>query len=374
MRVGFVTVGNPARLTGGYLYHARVFALLRERGIVVEQRIASGAAQLVQAAQAAAFGAAFDPLRYDVVVVDALACVVCAPHLATWQAARPLIAMVHELPSIAAGAASDASAELALLHADLFITVSRHGAAVLANRGVSPERIRIVSPGRDRVEEPGARSQELEASVQQSDVPTFRSRGFAVPQFAVRSSPAPLLLCVAQWIPRKGIATLVAAWARRTARDGQLVLIGETDADAEYAAQVQAAIAGDASIQVLGAVDDATLAAAYRAADGFVLPSRYEGYGMVYAEALDYGLPIIACTVGPVPELVGDAAILVPANDVGALAAALDVLLTDPSRRATLAAAAHVRAAALPTWNATANDFAAALAAAIRSFRAGVRV
>ncbi|HZY56183.1 MAG TPA: glycosyltransferase, partial [Rubrobacteraceae bacterium] len=134
-----------------------------------------------------------------------------------------------------------------------------------------------------------------------------------------------------------------------------LELIGETDADPAYAASVRAAITDTtgASIVVSGPVDDAMLGAAYAAADLFVLPSRYEGYGIVYAEALALGLPVIACDVGPVPELVGgEAALLVPPGDIEALSGTLDLLLGDPALRGRMSAAAR-RAEHLPRWDDT---------------------
>ena len=101
LRVAFVTVGDTSRLTGGYLYNARVVAGLRQQGIAVEEVVASGASRTEQEASASRFD--FDPRRFDVLVVDALARVVCAPHLDSWRETRPVVAMVHELPSVAAG-------------------------------------------------------------------------------------------------------------------------------------------------------------------------------------------------------------------------------------------------------------------------------
>ena len=147
-----------------------------------------------------------------------------------------------------------------------------------------------------------------------------------------------------------------------------LELIGETDADPTYTASVRATIAGapDASIAVRGPVDDATLGAAYAAADLFVLPSRYEGYGIVYAEALAHGLPLIACDVGPVPELIGEeAALLVPPDDAGALSGALDLLLGDPALRGRMSAAACRRANCLPRWEDTVTAFGRVLEEAL---------
>ena len=167
-------------------------------------------------------------------------------------------------------------------------------------------------------------------------------------------------LCVAQWIERKGILTLVEAWTLRERKGAVLELIGETDADPDYAVQVRDAIeaAPRGSIVVSGCVDDAALGASYAAADLFVLPSRYEGYGIVYAEALAHGLPIIACDVGPMPELVGrKAAVLVRPDDRENLSAALDLLLGDPTLRVRMSAAATRRASRLPRWEHTVIGF-----------------
>lgn len=334
-KVAFVTVGDTSRLTGGYLYHARVFAALREKGIEVETLVASGAAPAEQEAAAPRLGSRLDPRRFDVIVVDALARIVCAPWLDVWRASRPVVAMVHELPSIAAG--GDREFEEPLLRADRLIAVSDHGRSILESRGVSAERIHVVSPGFDHLPPP--------------DVDAKRS---------VREDSPLHALCVAQWIPRKDILGLVRAWVARERPGTTLELIGETDADPAYAASVRTAIANasDSSIRVSGPVDDATLGASYAAADLFVLPSRYEGYGIVYAEALAHGLPVIACDVGPVPELVGeDAALLVPPDDVGALSGALDRLLGDGALRSRMSEAAYRRAESLPRWEDTTAGF-----------------
>lgn len=153
-------------------------------------------------------------------------------------------------------------------------------------------------------------------------------------------------------------------------------MIGETDPDPAYAATVCAAIADapDSSICVSGPVDDVTLGTAYAVADFFVLPSRYEGYGIVYAEALAHGLPVIACDVGPIPELVGEeAALLIPPGGTEVLAEALDLLLRDPTLRARMSTAAHRRAANLPRWEDTAAGFRQVLQEAlVEARRAGL--
>jgi glycosyltransferase involved in cell wall biosynthesis len=339
LRFAFITVGETSRLTGGYLYHARVFAGLREKGIEVETLVASGAAPAEQEAAVPRLGTSLDLRRFDAIVVDALARIVCAPWLDSWRASHPVVAMVHELPSIAAGGevAQEQEFEEPLLRADRLIAVSDHGRFILQSRGVSAERIRVVSPGLDHL------------SPTDAGVERFAREGSLV-----------RALCVAQWIPRKDILSLVQAWTARKRPGMTLELIGETDADPAYAASVRAAIAdaSDSSIHVSGPVDDATLGAAYSTADLFVLPSRYEGYGIVYAEALAHGLPIIACNVGPVPELVGEeAALLVPPDDVQALSGILDQLLGDPALRSRMSEAAYYRAEGLPRWEDATTGF-----------------
>ncbi len=341
MHVAFVTVGDTSRRTGGYLYHARVFAGLREEGIEVEEIVARGASPAEQEAAASRLGSSFDLGCFDVIVVDALARIVCAPHLDRWREALPVVAMIHELPSVAAGCGGDAAREREfeepLLRADRLIAVSHHGRSILQSRGVPAGRIHVVPPGFDRLSPPDA--------------------SLGPP---VRDDATVRVLCVAQWIPRKGVLELVRAWTARERSGAMLDLIGETDAEPVYADSVRAAIAGspDPSIIVRGPVDDATLGAAYAAADLFALPSRYEGYGIVYAEALAHGLPVIACDVGPVPGLIGEeAALLVPPDDAGVLSRALDLLLEDSVLRARMSAAARRRANYLPRWEDTVAGF-----------------
>ncbi len=336
VRVAFITVGDTGRKTGGYLYNGRVISGLRRRGLGIEEVVAGGASPDEQRKAAPRLGSTFDPSRFDTIVVDALARIAVAPHLDRWRAFRPVVALVHELPSVAGGesVARERDYEELLLRADGLVAVSDHGKNLLRDRGVSLRRIHIVPPGFD-------------------GIPV----GHGSPDH--RGGPV-RALCVAQWIPRKGILTLVEAWTLQERRGAVLELIGETNVDPDYTARVRAAIdaAPRASIVESGCVSDASLGASYAAADLFVLPSRYEGFGIVYAEALAFGLPIIACDAGPVPELVGrEAGVLIRPNDRDDLSAALDLLLGDPALRAKMSDAANRRASHLPCWEDTVAGF-----------------
>jgi hypothetical protein len=183
---------------------------------------------------------------------------------------------------------------------------------------------------------------------------------------ATGGNDPPVLLTVGAVIPRKGHDVLVGALARLGDLPWRSVVVGSLDRAPATARALerQIARAGLAGrITLTGALDDAALAEAYHGADVFVLPSRYEGYGMVFAEALAHGLPVIACRAGAAADTVpAGAGILVDVDDEAALAEALRSLLADPSRRQTLARAARRHAAGFPSWQDTARRVATVLA------------
>jgi glycosyltransferase involved in cell wall biosynthesis len=333
LRVAFVTVGDTDRLTGGYLYNRRLLEGLAENGVGVDQVVPCGADPAEQAEASAGFGDAFEPARFDVLVVDALARIVVAPHLDGWRSARPVVALVHELSGVAdpTTAERERPFEGPLLRSDRLVAVSGHGEKALLDKGVPAGRVVVVRPGFDGLE------------------PCMGG---------ARGGGTTRVLCVAQWIPRKGVLDLVRAWRAEEGPGAVLDLVGETDADAGYAAEILEAASEDPSVIVRGPVEDETLAGLYASADLFALPSRYEGYGIVYAEALSFGLPVVACDVGPVPEVTGrEAALLVPPGDTDALSGALGRLLSDTGLRQKMSVAAPRRAASLPRWRETVEGF-----------------
>jgi len=158
---------------------------------------------------------------------------------------------------------------------------------------------------------------------------------------------------------------LVAALALLKDLPWRLVIAGDRTRSPDCARRLDQEIArldlGD-RITFLGAVAPEQLAVLYSTADLFVLPSRFEGYGMAYAEAIAHGLPIVATNAGAISETVpAGAGVLVPPDDFGALAAALRRLIECPGERMTLAAGARGAAETLPSWRESAALFARVL-------------
>jgi glycosyltransferase involved in cell wall biosynthesis len=152
----------------------------------------------------------------------------------------------------------------------------------------------------------------------------------------------PGILCVAHLYPRKHVAGLLEAVARiRRAAILRVVGVGP---ELERLKSLAARLRLQGRVEFAGQVSYERLAAEYRRATVFCLPSRQEGFGIVFLEAMAAGLPIVAARAGAVPEVLGgDGGVLVPPGDPAALAAALERLLGDSALRAKLSDAGLVR-------------------------------
>jgi glycosyltransferase involved in cell wall biosynthesis len=173
------------------------------------------------------------------------------------------------------------------------------------------------------------------------------------------------LLAVGSVVPRKGYDVLVAALARIPDLGWRLVIAGDRERSLETVRRLDAEIANlglAGRISFAGAVAPQRLMQLYAAADLFVLPSRFEGYGMAYAEAIAHGVPVVGTQAGAVPQTVpAGAGVLVPPDDVEALAAVLRRLIASPSERERLAAGARAAAVTFPSWQDSAGLFARVL-------------
>jgi len=170
------------------------------------------------------------------------------------------------------------------------------------------------------------------------------------------------ILAVGAVTPRKGYDGLIAAAARNADLNWRIDIAGSTDRAPDHvrALQSQIAQAGLSSRVILhGAVSDDILQRLYHEADLFVLASHYEGYGMVLAEAMVRGLPIVTTTGGAASETVPDtAALKVPPGNTCAMARALRQAIGDGDLRRRLSHGAWAAASQLPSWTDTVDTIA----------------
>jgi glycosyltransferase involved in cell wall biosynthesis len=159
---------------------------------------------------------------------------------------------------------------------------------------------------------------------------------------------APFMLYVGTPEWRKGfdVALEAAAIVQATQPQMQLVVTGSLGEWAGRAGTQQ-------RVRALNFVDEATLAALYRACTALVFPSRYEGFGLPVLEALSYGAPVVASDASAIPEAGGNAVRYVPEGDASATAAAVLDVTANPHATARLRELGLARAASM-TWADTA--------------------
>ncbi len=345
-RLWFLVPGDLDSPTGGYRYDRRILAGLRALCWRVEHcRLADSFPDLGPDAVEQARSVLASIPDWGTVVVDGLA-FGALPGLARLEGGRlRLVALVHHPLAEEIGLAAERAAELrraesqALAAARLVLVTSPSTAGLLGGYGVPMQRIRVVEPGTD---------------------PAPASRG---------SQDGTLqLLCVAALVPRKGHDLLLRALAPLGDRPWRLTCIGSQGRDPDWARGLLALrdrLGLDDRVTFAGVLDDAALGRHYAESDLFVLATRFEGYGMVFAEAMARGLPILATRAGAVAETVPpEAGLLVPAEDPQALAAGLRRLIDDAGLRRRLAAGSRAAGLRLPTWPQAVAAFAAVCAEA----------
>jgi glycosyltransferase involved in cell wall biosynthesis len=160
--------------------------------------------------------------------------------------------------------------------------------------------------------------------------------------------------------PRKGLPVLVDAFDAIASRDRDLHLVvaGQAGWGVDEFDDACNRAVNRVRIRRLPYVSPGDRAALLTGATVFAYPSKYEGFGISPLEAMTVGTPVVATTAGAIPEVVGNAAVLVPVDDRDALATALERVLSDDSLRADLVARGTERVRRYP-WDATARELAA---------------
>jgi glycosyltransferase involved in cell wall biosynthesis len=265
------------------------------------------------------------PLARSIGRVD----VVHAPSVAVPGRGRtPLVVTVHDAAAELYPEAFTAhgrrfhalGVRAAARRADLVIAVSQAAAdEVVAHTPIRAERIRVVHHGVDAP---------VVSAVERQDL--LGARGLADRDY---------LLWVGSLEPRKDVATFLSALVRLRTRGiatPAVVLAGFRGwLNADLVSDEARRVLGDDLIHV-GEVSDRDLWALYGGAMLLALPSRHEGFGLTAVEAMTQGTPVVCSDLPVTREVLGPAAVRVPAGDVGAWADAIEDLVSDPARRRQL--------------------------------------
>jgi len=366
--IHFAIPGSIQRRTGGYNYDRHVIRGLRERGrfvrlyelddpFSVAGMDASSVAQRRKAERTA--GKMISSLPDGaVLIIDGLALPAFESRLRRDVVRLCVVALIHHLLADETGL--EAAEKYALQEVEQrslgvmrhVVVTSRATAAAVRSLGVSGTKISVVEPGTNQPE------------VLLRTTPGTRP-GTKMAKHECGANGVIELISVGALIPRKGHLTLLQALAPHRSMAWRLTCFGSLDADLQEVAKIRALIEREDltdRVNLAGEVDDKDLHIAYSDADIFVLASEFEGYGMAFAEALAYGLPVVGSGAGAVATTVPtDAGLLVAPGDSAALAAALERVMTDTSFRGTLADGAANAGRQLPSWHHTATQFDAAI-------------
>jgi glycosyltransferase involved in cell wall biosynthesis len=342
-RVAFAVPGDLATPTGGYRYDRRIIQELRQLGWQVDVLdLGDGFPFPTDAQRATALRILSAVPRGCPIILDGLA-FGALPEAGALRSRTPLIALVHQplaqesgLDTAQADVFRESERAALAAAARVVVTSETTGRIVTTDYSVQSQRISVVRPGNDPV--PPARGS---------------------------SDAAVRLLSIGSVVPGKGYDVLIAALATIADLPWRLTIAGDRTRNLAAAARLDADISdhglGD-RVVVLGAVPPERVIELYLASDVFVLASRFESYGMALAEALAHGLPVVSTRAGAIPDTVPEGTgLLVPPDDVVALAQALRRLISDRTERQRFAMNARAAAAQFPSWQESARLFAGAI-------------
>ncbi|MCQ0972016.1 glycosyltransferase family 4 protein [Paracoccus sp. TK19116] len=330
----FAIPGDIETLTGGYIYERRLLMGLRDQGRNVTHLQLPASFPDPSAAEMTDAVAQLQGIDAErVLILDGLVFGAIETHgLAGVRA--PIVAMIHHPLALETGLDPSTRDHLFRTERDNLrlarhvLVPSPHTRDTLVHRyDVDPARITIARPGIDR------------------------------PHFTPVADKPPLILSVGILHPRKGHDILIEALSRLDDLDWRAVIVGNpwhrAHAD-DLARMVKQTGLGD-RLRLAGRVSAEELQGLYASASIFALATRFEGYGIVFDEAISHGLPIVSTKAGAVPDTVPPGAgLLVPPDDVEAFADALRTLLSKAGDRDRMAQAASKAAQALPGWKDTA--------------------
>ena len=180
------------------------------------------------------------------------------------------------------------------------------------------------------------------------------------PRQDVARKPRRLMATASADAPLKGLRYLLLAYARllETYPELELLLVSKPQPGGKTEQLIQRLGLGE-RIRFVSGISTEQMVRFYAEATVAVVPSIYEGFGLPAGEAMACGVPVVTTDGGALPEVVGDAGVIVPAKNADALAGAIDTLLSDPVQRAELAARGRARILEKFSWTVCAREMTA---------------
>lgn len=201
------------------------------------------------------------------------------------------------------------------LESDHILTISKATKRdIIAAFGVAGQKISVIYPG-THIEAPRAHDEAGRAA------------------FAALNLPERFVLCVGTWEPRKNLPLLLRAWAKLRPPGVALALCGAKGWKFQNAEALVDELQLHDSVLPLGYVPREAMPHLYAKAQFMVFPSLYEGFGLPALEAMTCGCPVLCSNTSSLPEVVGDAALMVSPRDKDELAEAIKRLLSDADLR-----------------------------------------
>jgi glycosyltransferase involved in cell wall biosynthesis len=352
VKLGLVIYGSLDTLSGGYLYDRKLVDYLREQGDTVEIISLPWRNYIAHLADNFHFRL---PRDFDLLIQDELN----HPSLLSANSrsrSYPVISLVHHLRCSEQRPAWQnwfhRLVEKRYLNSvDGFIFNSQTTQRVV-NRLVESSKPNVVAyPPTDRFGQ-GITEEEIEARAKE---------------------PGPLrILFLGNVIQRKGLHTLVEA-IRLQALEVRLDVIGRLTAEPKYAQEIQYKVEGSdlmSKVFFHATLNNEDLITKLKSAQVLVVPSSYEGYGIVYLEGMGFGLPAIGTTAGAASEIIsdGETGYLVPPDDAESLAERLSTLAYGRDLLAHMSVKALERYRQQPTWDETADKIRKFLVTCVNTF------
>ena len=341
MRIGLLIYGSLDTVSGGYYYDRRLVASLQERGHAVQ--LFSIPRRNATAALIAALSFHLPP-DLDLLIQDELT------HPSLFSANRlphayPVISLVHHLRS-----SEDYPAAQKFFNRIIEASYLRSVDGFIFSSKTTQQAVHaLIGDGRPSV---------IAYPPTDRFSPVLAEAGIA----GRANQPGPLrILFVGNLVPRKGLSVLLTAISGLPANSVILNVVGSRQADPVYAKKITAQVAGlglQASIEFHGFLDDESLQKQLEAAHVLVVPSSYEGFGIVYLEGMAFGLPAIGTTAGGACEIIqpGENGFLIQPGDAAALTVYLIALMTDRNLLAQLSLKALASYRQVPAWDQTVDS------------------